>query len=53
MLQQPNPGDYVVATKESHTVREFANLPSQELIWITVTSLQPTSDSIAKQRLTF
>ena len=26
MLQQPEPGDYVVATGETHSVREFAEL---------------------------
>jgi len=26
MLQQPEPGDYVIATGETHSVREFAEL---------------------------
>ncbi|HLG97636.1 MAG TPA: GDP-mannose 4,6-dehydratase [Bryobacteraceae bacterium] len=29
MLQQPEPGDFVVATGESHSVREFLNLASE------------------------
>jgi GDPmannose 4,6-dehydratase len=28
MLQQPSPGDYVVATGESHSVREFLEIAS-------------------------
>lgn len=31
MLQQQEPGDYVLATGESHTVREFADLAFREL----------------------
>jgi GDPmannose 4,6-dehydratase len=30
MLQQPEPGDYVVATGETHSVREFCELAFQE-----------------------
>jgi GDPmannose 4,6-dehydratase len=31
MLQQPGPEDYVIATGEQHTVREFAQAAAQEL----------------------
>ena len=31
ILQQPNPGDYVIATGEQHSVREFAELAAAEL----------------------
>jgi GDPmannose 4,6-dehydratase len=31
MLQQPTPDDYVVATGEQHTVREFVNVAAHEL----------------------
>ncbi len=31
MLQQPSPDDFVIATGESHTVREFLNLACQHL----------------------
>ncbi len=31
MLQQPEPDDYVIATGEQHSVREFVELASQEL----------------------
>ena len=31
MLQQPEPDDYVIATGEQHSVREFVELAGQEL----------------------
>jgi len=31
MLQQESPGDYVLATNETHTIREFADLAFREL----------------------
>ena len=31
MLQQPRPGDYVVATGETNSVREFAELAFSDL----------------------
>jgi len=31
MLQQPEPGDYVIATGEQHSVREFCELAFKEL----------------------
>jgi len=31
MLQQDTPGDYVLATNETHTIREFADLAFKEL----------------------
>ena len=31
MLQQPNPDDYVIATGETHTVREFLELAFNEV----------------------
>ena len=37
MLQQPKPDDYVLATGETHTIREFAELSARfldfELVW--------------------
>ncbi len=31
MLQQPDPGDYVIATGETHSVREFCELAFAEV----------------------
>lgn len=37
MLQQPKPGDYVIATGENHSVREFAEIAAKnfgmDLVW--------------------
>jgi GDPmannose 4,6-dehydratase len=53
MLQQEKSDDYVVATGETHSVREFVEKCSRSLTWITINMFPSIPVISVRQRLTF